>query len=113
MYLEAKTKEGIRINSWVLNIVEDEDGSVWIVVPEQGVFRYVRGKLQLYKVVEGKQMQECPVSHLLVRRNGEVWLSTWGAGLFRYDKSSIVCAPCYGGGWRFLGREEDGDDVRI
>lgn len=88
VYLEAKTKEGIRINSWVLNIVEDEDGSVWIVVPEQGVFRYVRGKLQLYKVVEGKQMQECPVSHLLVRRNGEVWLSTWGAGLFRYDKSS-------------------------
>lgn len=86
MFLEEKTKEGIRITGWILSIAEDEAGNVWIVVPEQGVFRYVRNNLYLYKMAEGVPGGECLPSHLLVRRNGEVWLSTWGAGIFRYDK---------------------------
>ncbi len=86
-FFDLHTSEGIGIDGWVLNIVEERDGSVWIVVPDQGVFRCQENRLYLYDLqADGQQIQDCPPSHLYVRHNGEVWLSTWGAGLFCYDK---------------------------
>lgn len=93
-YVDAKTKEGIGISHWVLNIAEDGDGNIWIVVPAQGVFRLCGGELSFYRVVPENRLKDTPLSHLYVRANGEVWLATWGSGLYRYERSKDTFIAC-------------------
>jgi len=38
--MNMETEEGVNMNNWVSNIVADSIGNIWIVIPDQGVFRY-------------------------------------------------------------------------
>lgn len=79
-YLSVATQDGVSLENWVLNITEDSEGNVWMVIPSQGVFRYKDGDLHRYPDVSN------PPSHLYVRHDNEVWIATWGEGLYHYDK---------------------------
>lgn len=48
--MNMETEEGVNMNNWISNIVADSIGNIWIVIPDQGVFRYKDEKLYFYEV---------------------------------------------------------------
>lgn len=40
--MNTQTAEGITMTDWISDIGEDRDGNIWIVVPNQGLFRYIQ-----------------------------------------------------------------------
>lgn len=96
-YIDSQTKDGKSISRWVLNVTEDREGNIWIVAPAQGVFRWCNGGLSCYPVLSEGQLARTPLSHLYVRGNGEVWLATWGNGMYRYSSAKNAFVPCVAG----------------
>ncbi|WP_455672980.1 hybrid sensor histidine kinase/response regulator transcription factor [Phocaeicola sp.] len=98
--MDLKTEDGIDMNNWVANIVADSIGNIWIVIPDQGVFRYNNDKLYFYEVTNKQNYKTEAADCICVRPNGEVWVGTWGIGLFRYnakaDKFEHFCVDKHG-----------------
>ena len=83
--MDMKTEGDVDMNNWVSNIVADSIGNIWIVIPDQGVFRYKDEKLYFYEVTNKEHFKTEAPDCILVRPGGEVWVGTWGVGLFRYN----------------------------
>lgn len=83
--MNQKTETGVDMNNWVANIVEDSIGNIWVVVPDQGVFRYKDNELHYYEVTNRENFKSEAPDCICVRANGEVWVGTWGVGLFLYN----------------------------
>lgn len=83
--MNQTTKAGIYMKNWVANIVADSVGNIWVVIPDQGVFRYKDNVLHFYEVTNKKNFKTEAPDCICVRANGEVWVGTWGVGLFRYN----------------------------
>ncbi|MCC8172058.1 MAG: response regulator [Parabacteroides sp.] len=86
--MNLKTEAGVDMNNWVSNIVADSVGNTWIVIPDQGVFRYRDEKHDFYEGTEKEQIKKKAPDCILVRPDGEVWVGTWGIGLLRYNPDS-------------------------
>lgn len=84
-YMSQTTEKGVGMDNWVAAIVGDSLGNVWIVIPDQGVFRYKDNTLHLYDNTHEKQAKQDSPNCICVRGNGEVWVGYWGVGLYRYD----------------------------
>lgn len=84
-HLNLRTEEGVNMNNWVAQIIADLAGNIWIVIPDQGLFRFRDEKLYFYEITSKEHVKtEAPVC-ICTRANGEVWVGTWEAGLFKYD----------------------------
>lgn len=86
--IDAKTEDGMTMDNWVANIVTDPAGNIWVVIPDQGVFRYKDSKLYYYAITNKKNFKSEAPNCMCVRANGEVWVGTWGVGLFRYNEAT-------------------------
>ncbi|MCD8291144.1 MAG: hybrid sensor histidine kinase/response regulator, partial [Prevotella sp.] len=86
--VNLKTKDGFDMSNWVSNIVADSVGNIWVVIPDQGIFRYKNEELYLYDVAGNFKTEEPDC--ICVRQNGEVWVGTWGIGLLRYNPQTDV-----------------------
>lgn len=84
--IDDETEDGLTMDNWVANIVKDSIGNIWIVIPNQGVFRYKDKALYHYPVPNKKSYKSEAPNCICIRENGEVWIGTWGVGLFRYNK---------------------------
>jgi len=87
-FFDLKTNNGISIDQWVAEIWIDNDQNVWIVVPNQGLFRYNMTKktLQLYEVVDKfKQGLNFP-SCMTIDDSERIWIGTSSSGVYQYDK---------------------------
>ncbi len=58
------------------------------MIPDQGVFRYKDEKLYFYEVTNKEHFKTEAPDCILVRPDGDVWVGTWGVGLFRYDRNT-------------------------
>lgn len=85
--INMPTKEGVVMDTWVSNIVQDTEGNIWILLPDQGVFRYRDGQLYFYEVIDKSHFKNEMVNCICVAQNGCVWLGTWQAGLWYYEPS--------------------------
>lgn len=84
-FFAEKTKRGQQITNWIKDIKDDGHGNTWIVVPNQGVFRYDGKQLHHYYITHPDRYVTENPECICVRRDGEVWVGTNHAGLFRYD----------------------------
>ncbi len=87
-HFDAKTEKGEGVSNWVSQIAGDKHGNIWVVAPNQGAFRYhvKSGKMRLFRTAkknDGSQMDN--TQSMLVRKNGEVWFGTNGAGMYQYN----------------------------
>ena len=86
-YLNEATPDGTRMIDWVADMKRDVDGYVWIVLPNQGLFRYKAGeKLKLYPLGNPKHPDFGSPQCLCVDASGRLWVGTNGNGLFLYNK---------------------------
>ncbi|MDR1813504.1 MAG: response regulator [Tannerella sp.] len=84
--LNIRTKDSIDMNNWVADITGDKAGNIWVVIPDQGVFRYKNGELFFYELTDKENLKTEAPDCICIRANGEVWVGSWGVGLFRYNE---------------------------
>lgn len=87
-FINLKTADGVDMNNWVAQIVSDKAGNIWIVIPDQGVFRYRDNKLHFYQIANRKHLDIGVIVRICPRSNGEVWVATWNGVMFKYNPSA-------------------------
>lgn len=86
-FVGAKTADGKSMKGWVSHITEDQDGNIWIVVPDEGIFRYdTQGKLKLY-APNIDNRSDMPIN-ICVCSDGSIWSCAWNIGLLEYDRKN-------------------------
>lgn len=84
-FFDAQTADGKQINDWIKDIQCDRKGNIWVVVPNQGVFRYDGERLHHYYITSYEHYVTENPECICIGRKGDVWIGTNHAGLFHYD----------------------------
>jgi len=89
-FFSIKTTNGIQINDWVSDIKSDSENNIWIVIPNQGLFKYRASdkKLFLFKIGKNKLPDQGTPECMCIARNGQLWVGTNGAGVYLYNKTT-------------------------
>lgn len=87
-YMDTRDdRTGQSATNWVQAIAGDGKGSVWALLPDQGVFRYHDGKVDFFRVLPANiNLKDTHISDMCVDRNGNVWIVTNGAGAYKFDR---------------------------
>ncbi|KAA6301234.1 MAG: Sensor histidine kinase TmoS [Candidatus Ordinivivax streblomastigis] len=87
-FFNAKTEKGIAISGWVEDIKSDANGNIWIVSPNQGLFRYHLSskKLSFYQFNGALPTNICSPECICIEETGRVWVGTNGCGVYLYNK---------------------------
>lgn len=83
-FIDYKTENGNAMDNWVSSIAEDKKGNIWIILPQKGIYRIYNNQLFFYQILRAT---ETP-NDICIRDNGDVWIGTWDAGLFKYNAGS-------------------------
>lgn len=87
-FFDVQSRNGVSVEDWVQSIDGDGNGNTWILVPNQGVFRYKNGNVKYYSVTaHNGDKEKLPLS-LIVTRNNNVYVGTNRQGLFVYDRQT-------------------------
>ena len=82
------TSDNIKITDWVSDIQKDLDNNIWIVIPNEGVFRYNLIIKRLFHYPIGNTMISGNPQCMCIEKNGTVWVGSNGGGVYQYNKSS-------------------------
>lgn len=86
-FVDEKTPQGTQMLDWVADIKSDSDGQIWIVVPNQGLFRYKNGeKLRMYSFGSSNHPDFGSPQCMCLDNSGRLWVGTNGSGVFLYNK---------------------------
>lgn len=88
-FFDKAAANGTQINNWVSDIQSDPDNNIWIVIPNQGVFRYNQDEkvLHHYTVVSKLIQSETNPQCICIEPNGKVWIGTNREGVYSYDEN--------------------------
>ena len=78
-----KTTGGL---NWVQRIVGDNKGNVWVLVPDQGIFRKSGNEGKNYTMPSGSRYKEEYFNDICIDRNGQLWACSSNGKVFRFDK---------------------------
>ncbi len=82
---------GVKITDWVSTIQGDQDNNIWIVIPNEGIFRYHEPSREMFHYVIGDlQMpnQGGNPQCMCIEKNGNIWIGTNGNGVYLFNKDS-------------------------
>ena len=87
-FVSDSTSQGLVMSDWVSDIQSDLDRNLWIVVPNQGLFRYTLSSKQLYhyKIGDTEFPDRGNPQSICIEQNGKVWVGTNGGGVYLYNK---------------------------
>lgn len=87
-FVSVRAQGNVQMIDWVAAINSDSDRNTWIVVPNQGVFRYGKDeKLELYRFGQPGHADSGGPQCLCIDSEGRVWVGTNGNGVYLYQKS--------------------------
>lgn len=89
-FFNDSTAEKIQIIDWVADIRQDSENNIWIVIPNQGLFRYrLSDKKLIHYSIGGAQMpNQGNPQCICIESNGMVWIGTNGGGVYLFNKST-------------------------
>lgn len=89
-YVNTKTAEGIMMTDWIADIKEDQNGNIWIVVPNQGLFRYIQSAkiLKYYAFGENSIPDHGNPQSLCIDQSNRIWIGTNGKGVYLYNENT-------------------------
>lgn len=90
-FFDDSAANGAKITDWVSTIQEDSDNNIWIVVPNEGVFRYHVPAAQLFHYEAGSLRtpnQGGNPQCMCVGENRNIWIGTNGDGIYLFDKTN-------------------------
>ena len=79
------SSEGITLDNWVAEILSDSLDNIWVLIPDQGLFRYKDGKVHHYSLLDKDNLKNNNPECICINEQGEVWVGTSGVGLFNYN----------------------------
>ncbi|HLT49893.1 MAG TPA: two-component regulator propeller domain-containing protein, partial [Aequorivita sp.] len=102
--------------SWVSDIAQDQYGFIWLGT-QDGLYRYDGYDMLSFRShpYEATSLPGNWVRKLDIDASGEVWIATYGGGLSKFNKSSLVFQnfnkenPSYGTFLRWVKTTEDGN----
>ena len=96
-FVDAKTADGKQMEDWVAAIKSDLDGNIWIVVPNQGLFRFDKDKkLRFYNLGNASHPDYGNPQCLCIDSDGRVWVGSNGSGVYLYQKDRNQFVQCLG-----------------
>lgn len=84
-FLDLQDPDGYAPTNWVQCIEGDSKGNVWILIPEEGIFRFRNGKLKRFSTQKGDRRDEVQVTDICVEPDGNVIATTSGGDIFVFD----------------------------
>lgn len=90
-YFNQKTGKNVAITDWVSDIQSDLDNNIWIVIPNEGLFRLHTPSNELFHYPIGdlsSPNQGGNPQCMFIEKSGMVWVGTNGNGIYLYDKST-------------------------
>ena len=106
-FFNDSTAENIRIVDWVADIREDMNRNIWIVIPNQGLFRYhiPDKKLTHYAIGSSNVPDHGNPQCICIEQNGTVWIGTNGGGVYRYNRTADTFT-------QYLGNNGNNDSLK-
>lgn len=89
-HFSAKTKSGEELDSRVLDILEDQEGDIWIATNGMGLYRYnPQTELLLsYRKNGDDSITFNSIMDIHEDSRGNIWIGTYAEGLVCYDKKT-------------------------
>ncbi len=89
-YMNKQTEEGITMTDWISDIKEDRNGNIWIVVPNQGLFRYIQAAetLKFYAFGENSIPDHGNPQSICIDQSSRIWIGTNGKGVYLYNENT-------------------------
>lgn len=86
-HFDITTQTGVCIFDWVAQISEDHDQKIWIIIPNQGVFKYDLDTniLSHYPFVVASNQASKHPQCITILKSGEIWIGTNKDGLYHYN----------------------------
>lgn len=86
-HFNAMTQTGVVISDWVAQIIEDEEQRIWIIIPNQGVFRFdpETNILSHYPFIIASNQASKHPQCITMLKSGEIWVGTNKDGLYHYN----------------------------
>jgi ligand-binding sensor domain-containing protein/signal transduction histidine kinase/DNA-binding response OmpR family regulator len=87
---KSASEGGRKITDWVSTIQGDSDDNIWIVIPNEGLFRYHEPTQTLFHYTIGNldmPNQGGNPQCMCIEKNGNVWIGTNGNGVYLYNKN--------------------------
>lgn len=91
--LAPKSADGVSPDDWVSQIYADTDANHWVLIPNQGVFRFYGDKVDFYPITDHKGNKERIPLVLMVSKTGKVYVGTVCDGVFTYEKTNNSFRP--------------------
>jgi len=106
-FFNDSTTDKIQIIDWVEDIQQDLNNNIWIVIPNQGVFRYHLPDKQLIHYSFGNTQipNQGNAQCICIESNGMVWIGTNGSGVYLYNKNTDSFT-------QYLGDSKKGDSLK-
>lgn len=107
--IAPKAPDGTSPDDWVESIQADRDGNIWVLIPNQGVFRIYDGnrKADFYSITDHGGNKDRLPNTLLITDKGKVVVGTSRDGLYLYDKDSNRFRPIGQGRPEFNALKDD------
>lgn len=87
-FLNVKSPDGVAPGDWVQEITADGQGCVWILIPNQGLFRYDGNGIRHHNVDERLRSGGDMPSSLIATSKGKIYVGTFSSGLYRFNPAS-------------------------
>ncbi|WP_455587762.1 two-component regulator propeller domain-containing protein [Bacteroides sp.] len=84
---DIKAEQGVAVSDWVAQISEDKEQRIWIVIPNQGVFRFnhENNVLSYYPFIIASNQASKHPQCITILKSGEIWVGTNKDGLYHYN----------------------------
>lgn len=86
-HFNITTKSGVAISDWVNQIVIDKEQKIWIVIPNQGVFKFnmETNLLTHYPFLITSDLSSKHPQCITILNSGEIWVGTNKDGMYHYN----------------------------
>lgn len=87
-FFDIKSKDGVGAEDWVSDIIADNHGIIWILIPNQGVFR-INGydTMEYFSVTNhGGDKNKLPLCLNMIDES--LYVGTYKRGLYKYDSET-------------------------
>lgn len=86
IYRTNKEKKDVLGNNVISSLLEDKDGVIWVAT-DAGIYLYHSNK-DIFEKFQSTTEITTVTSSITQDTNGNIWFSTYGQGVFRYNKRS-------------------------
>ncbi|MCC8113050.1 MAG: response regulator [Bacteroidales bacterium] len=94
-YIDTVSAEGVEAFNWLQTIRPDNEGNMWALLPDQGVFCFEgsEDKMTYYNIADGANIKELASVCMHITDKGDVYVLTLTGGLYKFVSKEVGFKP--------------------